>query len=199
MSERQTGSGTQIKAHAHKVGVSALGDLTRRREVFWQNVVQEILSALSVAAGSAGRLSASAKGAAMSPEPLDEMFDGRMAVITRLGQRIPIADVFPVFACSVEKNPGDRELSTDIQCTVFQIRTPGGEVFTIPVQEIVAVHSLSEELVRRMEEASQSAQMEDPDSDEPMPFGFAAFTSLAKAEREEQERRAGEAEAGPRK
>lgn len=46
---------------------SALDDLTRRREVFWQNVVQEILNALSVAAGSGGRLSASAGGAATSP------------------------------------------------------------------------------------------------------------------------------------
>ncbi|KAA0217370.1 MAG: hypothetical protein DYG94_00895 [Leptolyngbya sp. PLA3] len=162
---------------------SALDDLTRRREVFWQNVVQEILNALSVAAGSGGRLSASAGGAATSPSPLDEMFDGRMAVITRLGQRIPIADVFPVFACSVEANPGDREVSTDVQCTVFQIHTPGGEVFTLPVHEIVAVHSLSEELVRRMEEASQAGHMDDSQTPDAMPFGFAAFTSLANAER----------------
>lgn len=184
MREQQPRSGGSMASRVQ--GASALGDLTRRREVFWQNVVQEILSALSVAAGSGGRLSASARGAATSPGPLDEMFDGRMAVITRLGQRIPIADVFPVFACSVEANPGDREVSTDVQCTVFQIHTPGGEVFTLPVHEIVAVHSLSEELVRRMEEAAQASHMDDPESPETMPFGFAAFTSLVKAERAQQ-------------
>lgn len=184
MNEEHTGLKAQVQTH--KSSGAGLEEVVRRRELFWQNVVKEILSALSVAAGSAGRLSASPKGAAMSPGPLDEMFDGRMAVITRLGQRIPIADVYPVFACSVEKNPGDRGLSTDVQCTVFQIRTPGGEVFTIPVHEIVAVHSLSEELVRRMEEAARAAQMEEDGSERAMPFGFAAFTSLAQAERERQ-------------
>ncbi len=184
MREQQSRSGGSLGARVPKA--SALEDLARRREVFWHNVVQEILSALSVAAGSEGRLSATAGGAATSPSPLDEMFDGRMAVITRLGQRIPIADVFPVFACSVETHPGDRALSMDVQSTVFQIHTPGGEVFTLPVHEIVAVHSLSEELVRRMEQASEASHMEDPETPASMPFGFAAFTSLSKSERVEQ-------------
>lgn len=178
---RSSGS---LQSRVNQRSGSALDDMARRREVFWQNVVQEILSALSVAAGSGGRLRASAGGAATSPAPTDEMFDGRMAVITRLGQRIPIADVFPVFACSIEKDANDRALSTDVQCTVFQIHTPGGEVFTLPVHEIVAVHSLSEELVRRMEEASQAGGLEETEAGEAMPFGFAAFTSLARAERD---------------
>jgi len=170
----------------------ALNGVTRRRELFWQNVVREILDALSVAARSGGRLSASPKGAAMSTGPLDEMFDGRMAVITRLGQRIPIADVFPVFACSVGRTPGDRMLSADVQCTVFQIHTPGGEVYTIPVHEVVAFHSLSEELVRRLEQAAQASQENEDEQYEGMPFGFAAYTQLARAEREARERAAEE-------
>lgn len=164
----------------------AVSGMKRRREVFWHNVVREILNALSAAASSSGRLKASASGAAMSAAPTDEVFDGRMAVVTRLGQRIPIADVFPVFACSVSTTKRDRMLSADVQCTVFQIRTPGGEVYTLPVHEIVAIHSLSEELLTRMEEAAEADGSEEGSLHE-RPFGFAAFTSLAKAEREAME------------
>ena len=65
-----------------------------RRELFWQNVVREYLNSLAVTAAMfGGRLSASASGAAQGSSPVHELFDGRMAVITKLGQRIPIADV----------------------------------------------------------------------------------------------------------
>lgn len=165
------------------------GDFTsgviRRREVFWHNVVREILSALSAAAASSGRLKASPAGAAMSASPTDDIFDGRMAVITRLGQRIAIADVFPVFACSVSNTRGDRMLSGDVQCSVFQIRTPAGEVYTLPLHEIAAVHSLSEDLLKRMEAAAEV--VEEADEGEGRPFGFAAYTSLARSEREARE------------
>ncbi len=170
------------------------GDFTsgviRRREVFWHNVIREILNALSAAAASGGRLKASPSGAAMSASPTDDIFDGRMAVITRFGQRIAIADVFPVFACSVPTTKGDRMLSGDVQCSVFQIRTPSGEVYTLPLHEIVAVHSLSEELITRMEAAAEAVA--EVDEGEGHPFGFAAYTSLARSERE-----AREAEAAP--
>ena len=74
-----------------------------RRDLFWQNVVRDTLMALAAAAGSGGRLAPTPSAAATSPSPVDEMFDGRMAVITALGQRIPIADIYPVFACSVAR------------------------------------------------------------------------------------------------
>lgn len=191
MSEAEAGNELAPVHDGGDEGVA--GGVRRRREVFWHNVVREILNTLSAAASSSGRLKASASGAAMSAAPTDEVFDGRMAVITRLGQRIPIADVFPVFACSVSRTKRDRMLSADVQCTVFQIHTPGGEVYTLPVHEIVAIHSLSEELLARMEEAAEMG--EDPDAmPGESPFGFAAYTSLAKAERE-----AMEAEAAPEK
>ncbi|USN98731.1 MAG: hypothetical protein H6810_11280 [Phycisphaeraceae bacterium] len=164
---------------------SQLAQLAQRRELFWQNVVREILSALAATAAMfSGRLSATAKGAATTPGPENELFDGRTAVITRLGQRIPIADVYPVFACSVPTAAGaaDRMLSADVQCSIFQIRTPNGEVYTIPVHEIVAVHTLSEALLKRIEEAYALQQ---GDELEEKPFGFAAFTSLANSEREQ--------------
>ncbi len=151
-----------------------------RREVFWQNVLREILSALAVAAGSGGRLSPSAAGAAYSPGPIDELFDGRLAVITTLGQRIPIADIYPVFACSVPGSPRARTLSGDVQCTIYQIRTPQGEMFTLPLSQIRTVHSLSEELVRRLETATMA--QDDENGDGTRPFGFAAFTSMAREE-----------------
>ncbi|MEZ6243997.1 MAG: hypothetical protein R3B57_13250 [Phycisphaerales bacterium] len=150
-----------------------------RREVFWQNVMREILSALAVAAGSGGRLSPTAGGAAQSAGPIDELFDGRIAIITTLGQRIPIADIYPVFACSVPGSARSRMLSGDVQCTVYQIRTPTGEMFTLPLSQIRSFHSLSEELVRRLEAAAVEGDEED--EDERKPFGFAAFTSLARS------------------
>jgi len=150
-----------------------------RREVFWQNVMREILSALAVAAGSGGRLTPTASGAAHSPGPVDELFDGRLAIITSLGQRIPIADIYPVFACSVPNTARSRMLSGDVQCSIYQIRTPTGEMFTLPLSQIRSFHSLSEELVRRLEAATMEVA-EEEDENGRKPFGFAAFTSLAR-------------------
>jgi hypothetical protein len=159
--------------------------LALRRELFWQNVVREILSSLAAtAAAFSGRLSATAAGAASTPAPEHELFDGRMAVITRQGQRIPIADVYPVFACSVPTARGaaDRMLSADVQCTVFQIRTPPGEVYTIPLHEIVGIHALSEALIRQLEAAAAEQAGEEDGSTSVEPFGFAAFTRLSASE-----------------
>ncbi len=153
-----------------------------RRDLFWQNVVREVLMGLSAAAAqSAGRLGPSATAAASGSTPVDDMFDGRMAVITTLGQRIPIADVVPVFACSAPNTSNDRLLSADIQCTVFRIRTPGGENYTLPITQIVGVHSMSDALAEQLEAAAQEMEEEDEDGNK-MPFGFAAYTSLARAE-----------------
>ncbi len=185
----ETGSETGSETGA---GSSDGGRVGRRREVFWQNVVRETLNALSVAAAMySGRLSADAKGASASGAPAHELFDGRMAVMTRLGQRIPIADVYPVFACSVPSvspgsGSGDRMLSADVQCTVFQIRTPTGEVYTLPVHEIVSVHALSEALMRQLQVAAAEASEDGPGKASGEPFGFAAYTSLARSEAESQ-------------
>ncbi|MEM7754048.1 MAG: hypothetical protein AAF297_00250 [Planctomycetota bacterium] len=160
-----------------------------RRELFWQNVVREMLNGLAAtAAVSGGRLGTGAAAAATGSSPIHELFDGRMAVITRMGQRIPIADVVPLFSCSI--NPGfgnrtaaDRDLSTDVQCTVFQITTPGGEVHTLPLHEISSIHALSDHLVQRMQAAATAQMMGVSEADDDRPFGFAAFTSLAQAEK----------------
>lgn len=106
-------------------------------------------------------------------------FDGRMAVITQLGVRIAIADVFPLFACSIGETALERALSEDVQCSVFQIRTPQGEVFTLPVHEIRSFHSLSEQLMRQI--AMASAREDASGIKTSVPFGFGAYTSLARA------------------
>lgn len=166
------------------------GLVSRRREIFWQNVVREILNDLAVTAAMySGRLSPTAKGAASTGTPDHELFDGRTAVITRLGQRIPIADVYPVFACSVPKSSpsagaGDRDLSADVQCTIFQIRTPTGEVYTLPVHEIAGVHALSGALIQQLQEAAAQAAGLDVANDDGVPFGFAAYTNLAQSEQQ---------------
>lgn len=152
----------------------------QRRDLYWQNVVRESLMALAVAAGSGGRVAPTPTAAETSPDPVGDLFDGRVGVITTLGQRIPIADIYPLFACSVTGHAHDRMLSADVQCTVFRIKTPAGESYTLPVSQIVAVHALSAELVAQLEDAAAQADQE-TDPGAAHPFGFAAFTSLARS------------------
>jgi hypothetical protein len=153
---------------------SSLAGVSEARELFWQNVMREILTSLSVI--STAGLQATDTEKASEPGQ-NELFDGRLAVITDLGQRIPIAAVFPLFACGISLSDVDKELSMAVECTVFQIKTPGGEVFTLPLHEIRSFHSLSEELIEQIRK--QAAQQTDGD-EEQEPFGFAAYTSLAR-------------------
>jgi hypothetical protein len=164
------------------------------RELFWQNVMREMLTSLSVlsmqrpnedqvkAAAPANPTTTDNSGAIQpaNDQAFDpSLFDGRLAVVTRANERIPIASVFPLFACGIN-TPGTRSLSAAVECTVFQIRTPDGHVFTLPLHEIRGFHALSEEVMERMERAAaKRAARREADDDAP-PFGFAAFTSLAR-------------------
>ncbi len=152
--------------------------VTAARELFWQNVIREMLTSLSVLCASRDKdKSVAAVDAAGLPVPVKgDLFDGRLAVVTSLGQRIPIAAVSPLFACGIQTSDADRALSMAVECTVFQINTPGGEVFTIPLHEIRGFHSLSEELIDQLKDASTTSA----DSGQTEPFGFAAYTSLAR-------------------
>jgi hypothetical protein len=161
------------------------------RELFWQNVMREVLVSLmlstskdAAAAGAAGAGEAGGarSGATKSGAPAagsSHVLDGRLGVITHNGQRIPIAGIFPVFAASMAHSQQELAMSALLQCTVFQVHTPGGEVFTLPLHEIRGFHSLTEGLMAeleanaRAESTGESAQQE--------PFGFAAFTSLSRA------------------
>lgn len=148
-----------------------------RRELFWHNVVREILTSLSV-------VQVSRRSGVYDPQiehATRETFDGRYAVITTLGQRIPIAEVHPLFACSINHSPESRDLSAEVQCTVFQIRTPAGEVHTIPLHEIRSFHALTPELMAQLEAQARLAA-NGPASDADQPFGFAAFTSISNQE-----------------
>lgn len=161
------------------------------RELFWQNVIREMLTALSTAAmrhdaefqaarrrvmttsidTAQGRISE----AVIEPEvPEDSLFDGRLALITTQGTRIPIAGVFPLFACGINTSATERRLSVAVECTIFQIRTPTGEVYTLPLHEIRGFHALTPELVDTLKAQASPGQQADE------PFGFAAFTSLAR-------------------
>ena len=155
-----------------------------RRDVFWQNVCREILMGLAAAAAeSAGRTGTGPTDAQMSPSPTSELFDGRMAIMTASGQRIPIADVYPVFAYSMVGNDEVRSRSDDVQCTVFRITTPGGENFPLPISQIISIHSLSQSLIEKMEQAQEL--LKGPgEEDDRVPFGFAAYTSLARSEQQ---------------
>jgi hypothetical protein len=156
-----------------------------RRDVFWNNVVREILMSLaSAAAAASGRLGTGPSDAQSSPSPVDDLFDGRMGVITTLGQRIPIADIIAVFACTMDGCSADRSRSSDVQCTVYRITTPTGESYTLPISQIIGVHSLSDALVDQLEE---QANIEGEDDPQKIPFGFAAYTSLAQSEEDEME------------
>lgn len=140
--------------------IESYPDLAGTRAVFWQNVAREMLLAFPALAAAR-----------------PELTDGRFAILTHAGERIPVASVAPLFACSITA-PQAFELCMAVQCTVFNVGTPHGEVFTIPLQEIRAVHALSGELLSALEKAARTG---DPKRDgESEPFGFAAFTSLSR-------------------
>jgi hypothetical protein len=150
------------------------------RELFWNNVIREILTALSImsAAAAAAAHTEIAQGGKSAPEgqgtdneggPLD----GRLALVTAQGERIPIAEVYPLFACGIPGSESEKALSMAVECTVFQIRSPAGEVYTLPLHEIRGFHALSQELMQEIADAAQAEGEE--------PFGFAAFTSLARS------------------
>jgi hypothetical protein len=142
------------------------------REVFWQNVMREILTSLMMLS-----MRLSAKAGAHAGEDGAQSLDGRLGIMTAQGQRIPIARVFPVFSATVGQSPTTITLSTLLECTVFQVHTPAGEVFTLPIQDIRGFHSLTEELMKQLEESAR----EGADGATSEPFGFAAFTSLARS------------------
>lgn len=135
------------------------------RDLFWNNVVREMLSGLIVAA-----------------QKHPELMDGRFGVLTRNEERIPIARVEPVFGYTVRGNSAERQTSQAIQMTVFRITTPEGEVFTLPVHEVRGFHELTPELLERLEKAEAEAAGEDAKEGAAAshPFGFAAFKALPK-------------------
>lgn len=196
-----------------------LSEIAVTRDLFWQNMVREMLTSLAVQADSRryqiiaeletrrGQLRIGGATITTSPEltprppaPTDEAgdddegnelppgahpdmpLDGRVSILTKAGERIPIADVRPLLACSVPGTELERALSIDVQCTIFQIVAPSGEVFTMPLHEIRAIHAINEDLMNRLKEASRSqdaAAGRPGDAGDSKPFGFAAFTSLA--------------------
>jgi hypothetical protein len=115
----------------------------------------------------------------MIREAQPELFDGRIAILTRGGERIPVAEVTPMFACGVPGSAAERAASIAVECTVFRIRTPGGEVFTLPLAEIRGLHALTPELMEELEQEARRAAEEGTDAGKP--FGLAAFRSLTRA------------------
>jgi len=146
----------------------SVAEVDRLRRLFWQNVVREWLTALP-------RLS--------SERP--ELLDGRLSVLTEAGERIPLKSVHPVFACSIPGAAGaDLDLSLNVQCTVFEIHSTTGEVFTLPIHEIRGLHALSEELVTQLEAAIEKQRAaRAARNEEDIPFGFAAFNALSRQRR----------------
>lgn len=158
-------------------------NLAQARELFWQNIMREMLTALAMQRArqmvrvEAARRELAAKGQDQAEPLVPEGFDGRMAVVTAQGERIPIADVTPLFACSIGGTQRERALSEDVQCTIFQIRTPSGEVYTLPVGEIRGFHALTQQAMQSLQQDAARAGDEAAGG---VPFGFAAFTSLAR-------------------
>lgn len=221
--------GARANPHAgHAHGVDDAGhhgsfaDVATKRDLFWQNLVREMLMGLAVTAESrryqiiaelqtkrgqmkvdgatittSPELTPRGQGGdgagedgeedALGPGSHPEMpLDGRVAVLTKGGERIPVADVRPLLACSVPWTPAEKALSIDVQCTIFQVVAPSGEVFTLPLHEIRAVHAISEELMEKLQDAARhqggGIRRRGTIADGDEPFGFAAFTSLAQSE-----------------
>ena len=109
------------------------------RELYWQNVVAQMLSTLSVFSITEPPEDKPEDEETIEP---NEMLDGRFAVVTTTGTRIPIAEVNPLFACSINSAPAEvRQLAHDVQCSIFRIRTPTGEMYTLPIQAFAAGHT----------------------------------------------------------
>ena len=167
----------------------------RARQLFWNNVMREMLCSLAMMSSQAAAVTPPDRPRQLVPGdvgatpviPSDEsparlpIFDGRLGVILANGTRVPIANIRAVFALGVTKTARDRWLSETVECTVFEITTPEGEVLTLPLHEIRAFHSLSEDLLKKLEDASRSQGSED---DQEHPFGFAAYTSLSRSRQE---------------
>lgn len=155
-------------------------EASHARHLFWHNVMRQILMSLSV---QCLNLQHGERKEGESPDPGAQLFDGRLAVLTQAGERIPIGAVHPVLACGINTSDEARSLSMAVECTVFQIRTPAGEVYTLPLHEMRAFHALTPELMAQLEAAAASA--EGSEATDTGPFGFAAFTSLvsSKADR----------------
>lgn len=133
------------------------------REMLWHNVVREMLCALCLETGQADA----------SDKP--RVLDGRLTVITFRGERIPIGAVRPLINFGVGSTRAEKQLSMMLQGTVFQIVTPDGDVFTLPLHEIRGLHALSESVMQELQAAAESSEPSEPGK----PFGFAAFTALA--------------------
>lgn len=141
-----------------RIDASQLADL---RQLFWHNVVREML--LGLASAAAAR---------------PELLDGRFGLLTRAGERIPIAAVSPVFGMSVRGSEADQAASAAVQMTVFRIATPEGEVFTLPVSEVRGFHELTPELLERLEQAEREVEEAERKPVSDHPFGLAAFRTL---------------------
>ncbi len=137
--------------------------LADTRTLYWQNVVREMLNDLSIMC-----------------QVRPDLFDGRFGIVTNQGVRVGIKSIFPLFACSIPGTSWEREASVAVQCTVFRIATPDGEIYTLPVHEVAAVHSMTPELIEQLSKAEQEAEGE-PEEIEKRPFGLAAFTALPKS------------------
>jgi len=163
------------------------------RETFWHDMCREILTTLSI---EGLRRSEAASGmtlptgqslvSASVPAPGPELFDGRMAILTHGGERIPIGRVHPMLACGITSDPAARTISRAVECSIFQVRTPAGELYTLPLHEIRAFHALTPELMEQIEAAGRR-QHRGREGGEDVPFGFEAYTSMARAERERRE------------
>ena len=166
------------------------------REAFWHDMCREILTTLSVEGLRRREQSAAMElpgggqlvsNVGSTTPPQTELFDGRMAILTHGGERIPIGEVYPMLACGVNGDPADRAVSQAVECSIFQVLTPAGELYTIPVHEIRAFHALTPELMRQIEQAGrENRSRRRGGEDREMPFGFEAYTSLARAERDQQ-------------
>lgn len=152
----------QVQPETLRMSASQVATL---RDLFWHNVVRDMLNGLS-----------------MLTEKQPELFDGRFGVLTNHGERVPIGHIQPVFALSVPSK-ADKDCSLAVQCTVFRIQTPGGEVFTLPVHEIRGLHALTPELVDQLQKIAEEEaerESEETGSGPARPFGFAAFAALPK-------------------
>jgi len=161
MDESGRGEGATAGAPAEDAGAG--GAALQLREIFWQNVLREALVSLPAAAAER-----------------PELLDGRFAILTRAGERIAVKAIRPLLAVSLPETDEDLAMSQILQCTVFQVLTPAGEEYTLPLHEIRALHSVSEDLAAELERQAQRLLGTGAERE---PFGFAAYKAMVERRR----------------
>lgn len=165
-----------LPARSERIEAMSPRQVLELRQLLWTNLLRETLSALCM---ETERLERARRDGA-EPDGGAHPLDGHVALMTATGERIQVAGVKPAMQFAVARTAHERQVAMALDSTIFQIRTPAGDIFTLPVSEVTGIHGLSDSIMRQL----QAAERPSDEGQEAQPFGFAAYTSVARGSEE---------------